>query len=72
MLDCEVIEIEKDTMRNLLRENPELAESLTETVIARRSETEMELASAPANGDDLETVAAKEGFLRRLRLFFQL
>lgn len=72
MLDCEVIEIEKETMGNLLREHPELAESLTETVIARRSATEMQLAAAPANGDDSETVAAKEGLLRRLRLFFQL
>jgi CRP-like cAMP-binding protein len=72
MLDCEVIEIEKQTMGNLLREHPELAESLSETVMARRSATEMQLASAPANGDDPETVAAREGFLRRLRLFFQL
>jgi small-conductance mechanosensitive channel/CRP-like cAMP-binding protein len=72
MLDCEVIEIEKAIMGNLLREHPELAESLSQTVVARRSATEMQLASAPANGDDSETVAAREGFLRRLRLFFQL
>ena len=70
--DCEVLEIEKETMGTLLREHPELAESLSETVVARRSATETQLASAPANGDDPEQVATKEGFLRRLRKFFQL
>jgi hypothetical protein len=50
----------------------DLAESLSETVVTRRSATETQLASAPANGDDLGTVSTKEGFLRRLRLFFQL
>ena len=71
-LDCEVLEIEKETMGTLLREHPELAESLSETVVARRSATQTQLASAPANGDDPERVATKEGFLRRLRKFFQL
>ena len=70
--DCEVLEIEQETIGILLREHPELAESLSETVVARRSATETQLASAPANGDDLETDATKEGFLRRLRKFFQL
>ncbi len=72
MLDCEVLEIEQETLGILLREHPDLAESLSETVVARRSATETQLASAPANGDDLGTVSTKEGFLRRLRLFFQL
>jgi small-conductance mechanosensitive channel/CRP-like cAMP-binding protein len=71
-LDCEVLEIEKETMGILLREHPELAESLSDTVVARRSATRTQLASAPANGDDPERVATKEGFLRRLRKFFQL
>ena len=71
-LDCEVLEIEKETMGTLLREHPELAESLSETVVARRSATQTQLASAPANGDDPERIATKEGFLRRLRKFFQL
>ena len=56
----------------LLREHPELAEWLSETVVARRSATETQLASAPANGDSPGTDATKEGFLRRLRKFFQL
>jgi small-conductance mechanosensitive channel/CRP-like cAMP-binding protein len=72
MLDCEVLEIEQETLGILLREHPGLAESLSETVVTRRSATETQLASAPANGDDLGMVSTKEGFLRRLRLFFQL
>jgi small-conductance mechanosensitive channel/CRP-like cAMP-binding protein len=71
-LDCEVLEIEQETIGILLREHPELAESLSETVVARRSATETQLASAPANGDGPEIDATKEGFLRRLRKFFQL
>jgi small-conductance mechanosensitive channel/CRP-like cAMP-binding protein len=72
MLDCEVLEIEKETIAILLREHPELAESLSETVVVRRSATETQLASIPGNGDDHEAVATKESFLRRLRQFFQL
>ncbi|MBV9298147.1 MAG: mechanosensitive ion channel [Verrucomicrobia bacterium] len=71
-LDCEVIEIEQETIGILLREHPELAESLSDTVVARRSATETQLASAPANGHGPERDATKEGFLRRLRKFFQL
>jgi CRP-like cAMP-binding protein len=71
-LDCEVLEIEQKTIGILLREHPELAESLSETVVARRSATETQLASTPANGDGPEIDATKEGFLRRLRKFFQL
>lgn len=71
-LDCEVLEIEQETIGILLREHPELADSLSETVVARRSATELQLASTPANGDGPETEAAKEGLLRRLRKFFQL
>jgi CRP-like cAMP-binding protein len=71
-LDCEVIEIEQETVGILLREHPELAESLSDTVVARRSATETQLASAPANWDGPETDATREGLLRRLRKFFQL
>ena len=60
-LDCEVLEIEQETIGILLREHPELAESLSETVVARRSATETQLASAPANGDGPEMDATKEG-----------
>jgi small-conductance mechanosensitive channel/CRP-like cAMP-binding protein len=71
-IDCEVMEIEKESIGILLREHPELAEGLSDTVVARRSATETQLASSAGNGYDPETVAAKEGLLRRLRQFFQL
>ena len=71
-LDCEVLEIEQETIGILLREHPELADSLSETVVARRSATETQLASAPVNGDGPAMDAEKESFLRRLRKFFQL
>jgi small-conductance mechanosensitive channel/CRP-like cAMP-binding protein len=72
MLDCEVLEIEKETIGILLREHPELAEWLSETVVMRRSATETQLAATPTNGEDPETGSAKDGFLRRLKQFFQL
>ena len=72
VLDCEVIEIERESMAVLLREYPGLAESLSETVVARRSAMEMHLANAPANGDDQLKTTTQESFLRRLRQFFQL
>jgi CRP-like cAMP-binding protein len=71
-LDCEVLEIERETLGILLREHPGLAESLSETVVARRSATETQLALAPANGEGHERDTTKESFLRRLRKFFQL
>jgi small-conductance mechanosensitive channel/CRP-like cAMP-binding protein len=70
--DCEVVEIEKQTIGILLREHPELADSLSETVVARRSATALQLANTPENGENLQLVASKEGFLKRLRQFFQL
>jgi small-conductance mechanosensitive channel/CRP-like cAMP-binding protein len=70
--DCEVVEIEKETVGLLLREHPELADSLSETVLARRSATAMQLANTPEDGEHLQLATSKEGLLRRLRLFFQL
>jgi CRP-like cAMP-binding protein len=72
ILDCEVVEIGRESMAVLLREHPELAESLSETVVVRRSAMETHLAKAPMNGDDQQATATKEGLLRRLRQFFQL
>jgi CRP-like cAMP-binding protein len=70
--DCEVVEIEKQTIGHLLREHPELADALSETVVTRRSATAMQLANTPDNGENLQLVNSKEGFLKRLRQFFQL
>jgi CRP-like cAMP-binding protein len=70
LLDCEVIEIQNEPIGNLLHEHPELAEALSETVVARRYATQTQLASTPVNGNDPETIATKERVLRRLRKFF--
>ena len=72
LLDCEIIEIQKESIGNLLHEHPELAEALSETVVARRYATQSQLALTPVNGIDPETIATKEGVLRRLRKFFEL
>jgi hypothetical protein len=56
----------------LLREHPELADSLSETVLARRSATAIQLANTPENGEHQQLANSKESFLRRLRQFFQL
>ncbi len=71
-LDCEVLEIAQETIGILLRDHPDLAESLSDTVVARRSATESQFASVPANGEGPEMDTTKEGLLRRLRKFFQL
>jgi CRP-like cAMP-binding protein len=71
-LDCEVVEIEKQTIGRLLREHPELADSISETVVARRSAMATHLANAPENGDNLGGASSKESLLRKLRQFFQL
>jgi small-conductance mechanosensitive channel/CRP-like cAMP-binding protein len=70
--DCEVVEIEKQTIGLLLREHPELADLLSETVVTRRSATAMQLAHTPENGENLQFVSSKESLLKRLRQFFRL
>jgi len=70
--DCEVVEIEKQTVGLLLREHPELADSLSETVLARRTATAIQFANTSEDGEHLQLATSKEGLLRRLRLFFHL
>ena len=69
---CEVVEIEKEVMANLLRQDPHLAEKLSETVLSRRSKTEAELARVVESDVAVELGTTKESFLNRLREFFQL
>jgi small-conductance mechanosensitive channel/CRP-like cAMP-binding protein len=71
-VDCEVVEIQKNTVAPLLREHPELANSLTETLATRKATTETELAKNRILGTTLEPNEIKEGFLRKLRQFFEL
>jgi small-conductance mechanosensitive channel/CRP-like cAMP-binding protein len=71
-VDCEVVEIQKNTIAPLLREHPSLANSLSETLATRKATTETELAKNRIGGPALATNEIKEGFLRKLRQFFEL
>ena len=71
--DCEVVEIDKPIMEELLQTTPDLLPKLSELLAKRRMETEGALAETAAK----QTVLAKqqeytEGFLARLRTFFEL
>jgi small-conductance mechanosensitive channel/CRP-like cAMP-binding protein len=70
--DCEVVKIEKSAMRALLLQHPRLAETLSETLAARRSILEAEINAFQTNQPIAPTVATKERFLARLRQFFEL
>lgn len=70
--DCEVVEIPKHAMSLLLRQQPSLAERLSDTLAARRSATQQRLAQAARHDHAATEAAEKEGLLRRLRAFFEL
>jgi CRP-like cAMP-binding protein len=70
--DCEVIEIGKSALRELLLQNPRLAENLSETVTNRRVELEAGMIPADQGTDAKTRPDNKEGFLFRLRQFFEL
>jgi CRP-like cAMP-binding protein len=62
ILDCEVIEIQKGPIGNLQHEHPELAETFSEPVVARRYATQTQLASTPVNGSDRKRSRRKKVF----------
>jgi small-conductance mechanosensitive channel/CRP-like cAMP-binding protein len=71
--DCEVLEISKPVMGELLRESPECLDQLSALLAQRKMETEGIVKEATAPGDR----ASKEreytaSFLKRLRSFFEL
>ena len=70
--DCEVVKIEKSAMRTLLVQQPRLAETLSETLAARRSILEAEINAFRTNQTIAPSTATKETFLARLRQFFEL
>src|SRR6267378_4546501 len=70
--DCEVVKIEKSAMRTLLLEHPRLAETLSETLAARRSVMEAEVNAFRTTQPIAPSGATKESFLARLRQFFEL
>jgi small-conductance mechanosensitive channel/CRP-like cAMP-binding protein len=70
--DCEVVKIEKSAMRDLLVQQPRLAEILSETLACRRSLLEAEISAFRVNQPVVQIEATKESFLARVRQFFQL
>src|SRR5262249_9186979 len=70
--DCEVVKIEKSAMRALLLKQPRLAETLSETLAARRSILEAEINAFRSNQRIVSSGGTKESFLARLRQFFEL
>ncbi len=71
--DCEVLEISKPVMGEVLRSSPQCLNHLSELLARRRLETEglVEKAAAPeVNADKQQQYTAS--FLRRVRSFFEL
>jgi hypothetical protein len=71
-VDCEVVQIEKEALGTLLRQDPKLADLLSESAMVRRSATEAELSRLTTTGKDKPAATTKEGFLQRVRSFFKL
>jgi small-conductance mechanosensitive channel/CRP-like cAMP-binding protein len=70
--DCDIVEIDKSAMRDLLKQYPRLADHLSETLSKRQSLLETELANwkdAPQTAPISQT---KESFLARMRQLFGL
>jgi small-conductance mechanosensitive channel/CRP-like cAMP-binding protein len=70
--DCDIVEIDKSAMRDLLKQYPRLADHLSETLSARRSLLETELANWKDAPEIAPASQTKEGFLARIRQLFGL
>ncbi len=71
--DCEMCEIEKNILGNVLQENEPLVRKLGELLAQRQMENEGVLASSASNAQrDMRKQEYTEGFLRRLYSFFEL
>ena len=71
--DCEVVEIGKAVVAKSLKENPQLVAMLGEILAKRRMETEGILAESLPKTTLIEREKQyTEGFLHKLRLFFEL
>jgi len=70
--DCEVWEIRRGMIQQLLKENSELAEKMSALLAQRKLETEGVLsASAPAH-DDARKTEYTAGFMRKISALFEL
>jgi small-conductance mechanosensitive channel len=70
--DCEVVEIGKTVLQKSLKENPQLVAQLGELLAKRRLETEGILTSTPKTDVIQKQKQYTEGFLHKLRVFFEL
>jgi small-conductance mechanosensitive channel len=70
--DCEVVEIGKEVLAKSLKENPLLVAQLGELLAKRRMENEGILESLPKTALIQRQMDYTEGFLNKLRLFFEL
>jgi small-conductance mechanosensitive channel len=72
LTDCEVLEIQKLSIGVVLRENPQLAEKLSDTLVMRRLATKDALERFEMDATENVSVRTKESLLARLRLLFEL
>lgn len=70
--DCEVVEIGKAVLAKSLKENPQLVTQLGELLAKRRIENEGILADTPKTALLQKQKQYTDGFLARLRAFFEL
>lgn len=70
--DCEVVEIGKAVLAKSLKENPQLVTQLGELLAKRRIETEGILESTPKTDLIEKQKQYTDGFLHKLRVFFEL
>ena len=70
--DCEILEIDRSGMGDLLKQYPRLADHLSETLSTRRSMLETELANWKDDPEIAPTNQTKETFLARIRQLFGL
>jgi small-conductance mechanosensitive channel/CRP-like cAMP-binding protein len=70
--DCDIVEIDKSAMRDLLKQYPRLADRLSETLSTRRSLLETELANWKGDPETAPINQTKESFLARMRQLFGL
>lgn len=71
--DCEMWEVDKDTLANILADNQHLLEKLSEILAKRKMEVDGIIESSMSEQEKTQTVARyKEGFLKRLYGFFEL
>lgn len=70
--DCDIVEIDHPAMRDLLRQDPRLADHLSETLSTRRSMLETELSNWKDDHQTAPIIQTKESFLARIRQLFGL